>query len=245
MRLFALTLALLAACFSAQDQPDSFQGSGSGFGSGSGSGEGPAHQCNVDADCFPAAAKCCDCPTYAVPETDPAHAACNDVVCPMSTCPDNVEAACQQGLCVLACKPMECDMSCADGYAVDSNDCLTCTCAQVAARSCGADTDCVETRADCCGCLRGGADTAVPASQQAAYDASLMCPTDPSCPSVDICDPGVGPRCIQGACELTTPTPAGACGRGDLPSCPTGQICTINADQAATMQGVGVCLPPT
>jgi hypothetical protein len=147
------------------------------------------------------------------------------------------------GGCVLACAPKVCSNSCPDGFALDPSGCLTCTCALLATPTCTIDSDCVRTRADCCGCLRGGADTAVPSADQSAYDASLMCPAQPVCPQVDSCDPTMFPRCIAGGCVLTTATPAGACGRPDLPACPPGSVCTINASDAATMQGVGVCLP--
>lgn len=238
----ALFVILLVGCSGQLDSlsaPGEKNGSGSGAGSGSG---GALAECRIDGDCVAAGPKCCDCPTVAVPKSDPLHQACKDVTCPPPSCPDSVAAACDDGRCVLRCLPMACQTTCADGYALDDNGCLTCTCAQIDARSCGVDPDCAETRADCCGCARGGADTAVPKSELAAYDQSLMCPTDPQCPSVDTCVPGVGPRCIQGACLLTTATPPGACGRSDLPACAAGTACTVNANADATIQGVGICM---
>ena len=233
-----LLLMLVGACTSFDAYAPEHVGEGSGSGSG---GEG-ATQCSVDADCVTAGPKCCDCPTVAVPKSDPLHQACKDVQCPPAMCPDSVTAACQFGQCVLVCAAMTCQTTCANGFAVDENGCLTCTCAEVLMPTCSQDDQCAETRADCCGCARGGADTAVAKSDVMSYDQGLMCPTDPACPSVDICMPGYGPRCIQGACSLATATPADACGRSDLPVCPTGQSCIVNADATATKQGVGVCM---
>jgi hypothetical protein len=138
---------------------------------------------------------------------------------------------------------MTCSTSCASGYAIDpATGCLSCTCAAIASPTCSADSDCVRTRADCCGCAHGGQDTAVPASDQASFDASLDCPSDPTCPSTDSCAADLSPRCIEGACELAPATPANACGSGNLPACPSGQQCTINVDATASAQGVGVCM---
>lgn len=234
----ALLVLALAGC---PGQLDALSNPKDGIGSGSGSGAS-LPECAIDTDCVTAGPNCCDCPTVAVNKADPLHQACKDVICTPPMCPDSVSAACDMGQCVLRCAPMACMTTCTDGYAIDDNGCLTCTCAQLASRACGADTDCAETRADCCGCARGGADVAVPKSEVAAFDASLMCPPDPQCPVVNTCVAGEGPRCIQGACTLATATPPGACGRSDLPACPTGQTCTVNANADATKQGVGVCM---
>lgn len=236
VRLFIVCLAL-AGC-QVGLMPDML-----GMGSGSGSGSGSAGiECRSDGDCAAAAAKCCDCPTFAVPVGDPAHRACASVMCPMSVCPANVRAACAQGACVLACVPMVCTASCADGYALDAAGCLSCACQAVANPSCTVDGDCARVRADCCGCGNGGADTAVPTADVAQYDASLGCPPSPSCPSGNTCAPDLAPHCVQGACELVPALPAGACGRPDLPACPAGQVCTVNANASATREGVGVCM---
>ena len=234
----ALVVLALAGCFNFEASP---QAKTDGFGGGSGSG-GALAACQRDSDCVTAGPKCCDCPTTAVNKTDPLHQACIDVVCPPMVCPDSVSAVCDQGQCVLACAPMACQTTCPDGYAFDNNGCLTCDCALVNSRSCGVDGDCAETRADCCGCLRGGTDTAVLASEVTAFDASLNCPPDPYCPAMDACVAGVGPHCIEGACALAAATPAGACGRSDLPACLAGQACTVNANADATAHGVGVCM---
>ena len=106
--------------------------------------------------------------------------------------------------------------------------------------------------ADCCGCARGGADTAVPAAEADAYVMGLGCPANPGevpCPEVTTCAADVGPRCILGQCVLgdsslgPPPLPPGACGRADLPACPAGQACVINQDPAGNPLGVGVCTP--
>ncbi len=235
----ALLLVALAGCqsvFPTNDQIKNGSGSGGG-GSGSGSG-GAGTECAVDGDCALAAAKCCDCPAFAVPTSDPADKACGGILCPPSSCPMNVEAVCTAGTCTLACVPIAVTQSCPGGYAIDPTGCLEDACADYPQPvACTVDTDCVRTRADCCGCLRGGMDTAVPAADQAAFDASLNCPAQPQCPMTDTCAPNLLARCIEGMCELTTATPANSC----TGTCATG-TCTINVDATATMQGLGVCM---
>ena len=219
--------------------------SGSGGGSGDGAGASP-RECYDASDCAPAGPKCCDCPTHAVPVDDPAYQACSNVDFPAPACGSPTEAACSpSGTCELVCSPVACDATCADGFATDAmTGCLTCACAMPAASDCSVDADCARVRDDCCGCARGGEDTAVPASGIAAHEAKLMCPQNPSCPDVDTCAPDLAPRCIAGACTLVAGAlPASACGRPDLPACPAGEVCTVNASDPATMQGVGVCLP--
>jgi len=235
-RLLILALLLLPACSDGQLDAEGI--GDDGYGSG-----GAAPECATANDCAFEAAKCCDCPTYAAPKSDPAANACAGVMCPVTTCPQNIALACNAGRCELACAPMECTLSCADGFVVDANGCLSCECAQVTTRACVADSDCAEAPADCCGCAKGGRDTAVPASQLPDYLASLACPTNPSCPGNDTCDPSDGPACVQGACDLVVPAPAAACGRADLPACASGDHCVVNADSSATAHGLGVCQP--
>ena len=231
---------LLAACTGSFDaSPEDTGGGDDGF-------DGANKECAIDSDCTAAAAKCCDCPTFAVPKSDPATQACASVGCPASTCPNNVAPSCSpQGKCVLSCVQMECDNTCADGFAVDDNGCLSCECAQVTTRECTADVNCVEASADCCGCANGGADTSVPADQLASFTASLGCPPGPTCPGNNTCVAGNAPSCVQGSCALVQPLPANACGRVDLPACATGSACSINAPGAdpATDHRVGLCLP--
>lgn len=243
LALFAL-LSVLAGCPGPLEQRAADeQNPGSSTGDDDGAGNAPA-ECQVASDCAAAGPKCCDCPTHAVPVTDPAYQACANVDCPTPSCGSPMEAACEGGRCVLVCSPVACDSSCADGFATDANGCLTCACAARTANECIADADCARVRDDCCGCARGGMDTAVPASEVAAHEAALMCPQNPSCPDVDTCAPELAARCIAGACTLVAGAlPANACGRPDLPACPTGEVCTLNASDQATMQGVGVCLP--
>jgi antistasin family protein len=234
-----LILLALAGCPGALDAKESLPGDdGSNL---------PAPECASAFDCVAAAAKCCDCPTFAVPKTDPGGAACNSVACPMpSMCPDNVAPACVGGKCELACLASTCALSCPDGFVTDAAGCLTCECAQVTQRGCQVASDCARVRADCCGCTRGGEDTAVPVADVAAHDAALACNANPYCPGVDTCAPDLAPECVQGTCELLSGgIPGNACGRPDLPDCPVGTACTINSDAAATAQGVGVCVPPT
>jgi hypothetical protein len=232
-----LVLVLAAGCQSALTQD---LGSGSGSGSGSNGAQMP--ECQVDKDCILAGPNCCDCPTFAEPVNAPAANACAGVMCPASSCPTNLRAACSQGACTIACVPSQCVQTCANGFQIDASGCLECACASDhGAVQCLQDSDCVRVRADCCGCARGGTDTAVPAGEAASFDASLMCPANPSCQNPDTCAPGLEPRCIQGACELASPLPPGACGLG-MQACPPGQACIINASDAANQQGVGVCM---
>jgi hypothetical protein len=246
MRFVATMFALaLAGCFGALDSKAASEDDGNGSGSGSGAG-GAFSECRLASDCVAAGPKCCDCPTHAVPITDPAQQACDNVDCPTKSCGSPMEADCDAGKCVLVCSAVACDASvtCADGFASDANGCLTCACAMPALKECSADGDCVRTRADCCGCMNGGFDTALPASQLAGYEAQLMCSANPSCPMVDTCAPDLAARCIGGECTLASGAlPANACGRPDLPACPQGEACTVNANDQATMQGVGVCQP--
>jgi hypothetical protein len=234
-------LVLLSACQLAPSGADTLHN-----GSGSGSGSAAPGECAIDTDCALAATTCCACPTFAVSVTDPAHAACADMQCPPSSCTNNVRATCELGACTIACVALACPaQSCASGFAVDATGCLSCAC-DAGATECTIDSDCARVPADCCGCTRGGRDTAVPNSLVAQHDAALGCPAQPQCPGVDTCAPDLAPRCVRGSCELVSGTgalPPNACGRADLPACPTGMVCTVNSDAVATMQGVGVCLP--
>lgn len=236
-------LFVLAACPSSLDRAATASEDDGNDGAGNGA---IPQSCFQDTDCATAAATCCECPAFAVSTSDPAHRACTGVTCPgQNQCPDNVRAACDQGQCVLACVEMVCPTSCAAGYTIDPTGCLSCECAAPELNGCEMDADCVQTRADCCGCDQGGEDTAVLASEQPSYDAALGCMASPACPAINVCQPGAAPRCIQGRCELSTSDglPPNACGRADLPPCPSGQACTVNTSDQANMQGVGVCAP--
>jgi hypothetical protein len=230
-------LVALAGCFTSDKLAE-----GSAGDDGRGSGGAP-FQCSVDNDCALAGPTCCECPTFAVPIDDPLHASCDNVMCPAMTCPNNVAASCNEGECKLTCLPMACPTSCQVGFTIDSTGCLACDCA-TASTACMLDTDCVDVRADCCGCAKGGGDTSVPASEASAHDAALDCPTEPVCPGTNVCELGAEPHCIEGTCALFAGTlPPNACGRADLPACPASQICTVNANASASLEGVGVCLP--
>ncbi|MCB9564993.1 MAG: hypothetical protein H6708_31805 [Kofleriaceae bacterium] len=212
------------------------------------------NECYVAADCAAAASSCCGCADFAVPGDSRADG-CEDVMCPEpppGDCPA-VAPACVDGFCTLACVPVTCDMTCADGFAADVAGCLVCACAEAPAPGgdCAVDDDCVEVAADCCGCGRGGADTAVPVDQVATHDAELGCPADPTqaaCPEVDVCDPAAAPRCAAGRCTLGAGPPTdglvGLCGRPDLEPCPAGTACVLNADSDAAAAGLGTCLSP-
>ena len=203
--------------------------------------------CAVDTDCVAIAPTCCDCPTYATSRADPLYQACADVMCPpnMGSCPPVTAACSMEGVCELRkCAPIQCPSDCQGGYAPDANGCLTCDCAAPTPGGCMGDGDCVETRADCCGCAQGGMDTSVLRQDQQAYDAMLNCPATPTCPGINVCDATLAPRCVSGACVLTSGAlPPNACGRPDLPPCPPGTHCTVNANDPANMQGVGTCEP--
>jgi hypothetical protein len=235
-------LALLAGCPGDLTR-NAGENDGADDQAGTGGGAAP-RECFAASDCVPAGPKCCDCPTHAVPATDPAFHACENVDCPTPQCGSPMEAACTKGTCELVCSPVACEATCADGYATDGNGCLTCACATPTAKACSADSDCARVRDDCCGCTLGGSDTAVPVGQVAAHEAMLMCPQEPACPGVDVCASELAARCIAGACALVAGAlPDGACGRTDLPACPQGQACVVNANDQATMHGVGVCRP--
>ncbi len=203
--LVALASLALAGCPSPDAAPEEY------------SPGGPKSACAVASDCVLAGASCCACPSVAVPADDPGVAACDDVTCPVSTqCPNNVAPTCDHGTCALACAPLTCPNLCTNGYAADSSGCLTCTCA--VADGCTLDSDCHETAADCCGCEFGGSDTAV--IDVNAYQASLNCPSPPSCPGIDTCDSSSVVTCIAARCFLLPSAdqavPPYACGRPDL-----------------------------
>jgi len=206
-------------------------------------------RCVVDEDCGLLAPTCCECPTFAVPTDSPVFQACQDVDCPELECAENVTARCNVDVhqCELACVPAECAATdCPEGYVIDEGtSCLACACAMPEQLTCQQDLDCVQTRADCCGCANGGKDTAVTASEQPAYDAMLECDAEPQCPGINACEPGTSPQCVQGSCELLAGgLPAKACGRPDLPGCANGEVCTVNVNDQANMHGVGICQPP-
>src|SRR5688572_30476433 len=166
---------------------------------------GELHGCNRDDQCVLAAATCCECPSFAIRADDPANDACSGGSCEPS-CPTNVQAVCNSGSCELACKPLGCGETCADGFMIDATGCLSCACAVPPDDGCTDHSQCVRTRADCCGCEHGGADTAVLASELAAHEAELGCSDTPQCPFSEGTCEAAEPRCIQGRCELWSAT---------------------------------------
>jgi hypothetical protein len=211
----------------------------------SGSG-GEILECRRDDECVAAGVKCCDCPEFAVPMSDASHRACDGVPCPSKHCPHNVRAACDDGRCVLTCVPMACEQSCLFGYAADRSGCLTCECTLPVLTGCILPSDCVEVRADCCGCARGGRDTAVLRDDASDYEAGLRCPATPQCPVANTCEAADEPQCIRGRCVLAVAErlPSNACGRIDLPPCGDGQVCVVNGHNLrVNKEGVGLCMP--
>ena len=235
-----LLLLVVTSCFrsSAEDANFDSQGTPPSFA-----------PCRTNADCYAASVTCCECPTFATSSSDPRASACDQVVCTPAECPDNADAVCapESKLCVLQCKALACANDCPDGFALGANGCLSCECAtpDPAGTACAVDDDCVRTRKDCCGCSRGGQDTAVLAGTASEFDATLMCPVAPQCP-----DPNTpncsddAPRCLRGQCELLPDKPVAACGSSDLAACVSGQVCTLNVNDQATLYGLGVCRSP-
>jgi len=209
-------------------------------------GVGVQAECNRDDGCVAVGVKCCDCPSFAVPASDESHQACEDVMCSNKHCPRNVRAACDLGRCVLVCLAMECRQSCLFGFATDASGCLSCACAGPVVPECLDADDCVEVRADCCGCARGGRDTAVLRDDAEAFDAGLRCPAAPQCPPVNTCEPTKAPQCIRGRCALgaSAALPADACGRFDVGVCASDEVCVVNGPNArVNEEGLGLCMP--
>lgn len=244
MRVALLVIAIVAAGCPGSLETDALSGDDKGGENGAGTGGAPT-ECNVASDCVAAGPKCCDCPTHALPATSPTARACNEVNCPTKSCGSPMEAACNDGRCELVCSPVVVNMSCPNGFVTDGNGCLIDMCAPAAdPGQCSVDTDCARVRDDCCGCAMGGKDTAIPAGQVPSHDASLGCSANPVCPGNNVCAMNLAARCVQGECALVSGAlPANACGRADLPACPSGERCTVNANDQATMYGVGVCRP--
>jgi hypothetical protein len=204
---------------------------------------GTKSSCVDDEDCELAGRTCCECPTFSLGAGDPKVDACDSVMCPppQSTC-SMIRAVCVKNQCAVACEPVAVTKTCVDGFAADAAGCLIDECAVVNAPACGGDGDCVETRADCCGCERGGSNTAVPVGVRASYDQELGCTGGESCPNVDTCVVDESPQCAQGTCKMIAgEVPADACGRPDLAPCANGAVCTVNANDPADKHGVGVC----
>ena len=221
---------------------------------GGGAGSPEALECGIAADCVPAGSTCCECPAFAVPVGSGYDEACSDVACdPAPSGCALTETACVEGRCQLVCSAVVTEMVCDTGFARDDFGCLVDAC-DVAGETpdCDGDQDCVQVPADCCGCAMGGSDTAVPAGSEDEHADGLACPPDPSCPGVDVCDPGSEPRCIAGTCQLVATSgsdggvPSVLCGTADSPPCPEGQVCVLNHPDApdASQVGAGSCQNP-
>lgn len=239
LALAIVAAALAAGCIMSSDQAGQFEPGDDDY-----RGD---EACGQDTDCTLAGPSCCECPTFALHVSSGWDDACEQVNCPLPAACPALEARCDQGHCVAACAPMSCDLTCETGFVVDAAGCTVCVCSGgPLAPQCNLDIDCGRVPADCCGCDRGGTDTAVPAGEAAAFVEGLGCDGQEACPGVSTCDPAAMPRCNGGRCELSVggavPPPGGECGRPDLPPCPEGELCVINtADGEA---GEGRCLPP-
>lgn len=258
--LFALAVATLGAapgCPRAESEL-------AGTDEDDGAGAAPSQDCQVDADCAPAGSSCCECPSYALPVADAWQDSCDEVDCDgaeTGQCP-LTEAVCEAGACVLQCQAAACEMTCAGGFSADAFGCLVCACADPSPPGdyqCTVDDDCVQVAADCCGCARGGEDTAVPVADVGAFEGALDCTDDAICPGVDVCDSSLVARCVGGVCALAAepgtgfgadagpdenPTDPQYCGDSALPACPDELVCVLNdpAHRDATAAGLGVCL---
>lgn len=235
--LLPLLLLLVTAC------PQAHTDAPTAGGDDDGLPEPTNAPCVDDGDCELAGRTCCECPTFALAAGDPKLDACSDVTCPPreGTCAV-IRAVCVRNQCAVACEAVVVTKTCVDGFAADAAGCLVDACAPAVAPMCDVDGDCVETRADCCGCGRGGSNTAVPVGQRAGFDQQLGCTGTQSCPEVDTCVAAETPQCAQGACKLIAGgLPTDACGRPDLAACANGAVCTVNANEPASEHGVGVC----
>lgn len=215
----------------------------------------PDTACAVDTDCELVSSKCCECPSFAVHKLDPLTKACGSVECESKqACSEAVAATCNRDTksCELTCKPLACaaQPNCEQGFLLDDNGCLTCECVGITFEArCFTDDQCVRTPADCCGCSRGGSDTAVFIDDLDAFEKRLDCRQDEVCPELDTCTDDE-PICVQGSCMLgKRDLPPGACGgRPELATCPEDQACVVNADAPlapqATQHRVGLCGPP-
>jgi hypothetical protein len=238
MRFVCLATAAVAACGGGGDHGDD------------GSNSLPAAECATDGDCLLAGASCCSCPSYAAPANNAAITGCNGVSCPLNECSNNVQPGCVAGSCQMECLPLYCPTGtgsdgCQYGFALAPDGCLTCDCAGPG--DCQTDDDCAEVSADCCGCERGGSDTAVGSDDVGNHQAGLQCSANLQCPGIDACDPDAQVRCFATNCylvpgvDVTFPPNAFLCGRAGLAACPGDTFCTINALAAANAQGVGIC----
>jgi len=247
-------MAMLVACQSDQESggladtqtPENEEPPGDDFGG--------VPSCFSDQECEAVASSCCDCPTFAISTAEGFSGACEDVMCDgePAECPAREAICSSSGECILACSPVVCELSCADGFVVDESGCSVCACAEEPlGGECVDEVDCIKTAADCCGCARGGTDTAVPAAELEGFQAALGCDGSESCPEVDSCDASEVAACVLGQCTLVAaaadpdlvPT---LCGTAENPTCPDESDCVLNSRELPDFAalGVGVCTPP-
>lgn len=273
--LFALASSLTACGRSTEDSPGTVSDEDGDGDSPPGEGGAPPQEvespCDEASDCVPVSSTCCGCPSFAVAADGRYAEACQQVDCENEDvevdCP-MVETACIESQCQLICRAVTTPRVCATGFERDEFGCLIDVCRTEPPRSefaCDGDADCTQVQADCCGCERGGADTAVATAFVDEFIESLDCSSSPRCPDVNVCTAEFVPRCIAQACTLGPPDggggsddgddgnddgdggspeePGSLCGFPGRATCPPGQVCVLNHPDAgdATRVGVGTC----
>ena len=136
--------------------------------------------------------------------------------------------------------------ACADGFATDANGCLTCACAAAGAgrvrrrRRLRARREPTAAAARRRRRHRGAGDARSPRTRR---QLDVPCESRRAPASIPA-RPISPPRCVQGDCALVVRgaarervRPPGSAG------VPDGEACTVNANDQATMHGVGVCQP--
>jgi hypothetical protein len=251
----AALLAGLLACDRSSSSDSGAPGENDGYTLDGGGSPGSPAECVLAGDCVLVASTCCECPSFAAPLGSDLADGCDAVECPGPDDCSPVTATCRAGQCELVCPRIVTELVCAGGFARDAAGCLVDMCAvpdaDAETSACDADPDCVQVAADCCGCARGGEDTAVASEAAAAFASELGCTGAESCPGVDVCEPERTPRCIEGQCSLVGQDPGRGggdvafCGTPDHPSCEAGSVCVLNAEDVkdAAVLGVGVCQP--
>lgn len=75
-------------------------------------------------------------------------------------------------------------------------------------KACKIDGDCLEVPADCCGCENGGKSTAANRRFKGyfAENRAKEC-RNVACLTINVCEEGVKPRCVQGQCVLRADQP--------------------------------------
>jgi hypothetical protein len=98
------------------------------------------------------------------------------------------------------------------GYGVLDEGCGICEPGYFA--SCNADTDCVKTKGDCCGCTMGGTEVAINRAYEQEWLMSLNCPpSGVTCLAEYMCTNRL-PMCVDTCCELVSPPPKPCCPPG-------------------------------